>query len=83
VREIPAGSLRPWCRSAIPTTNAFRAKTSKVLRFYGPAGKHIGEIDHLIIDKMSGRVAYAVMSFGGFMGLGHNHYPIPWGDPDL
>ena len=46
---------------------------------YGPAGKHIGEIDHLIIDKMSGRVAYAVMSFGGFMGLGHNHYPIPWG----
>ena len=26
-----------------------------------------------------GRVAYAVMSFGGFMGLGHSHYPIPWG----
>jgi hypothetical protein len=46
---------------------------------YGPDGKHIGEIEHLIIDKMSGRVAYAVMSFGGFMGLGHNHYPIPWG----
>jgi hypothetical protein len=36
---------------------------------YGPDGKHIGEIDHL----------YAVMSFGGFMGLGHSHYPIPWG----
>ena len=46
---------------------------------YGPDGKHIGEIDHLIIDKVSGRVAYAVMSFGGFMGLGHSHYPIPWG----
>jgi hypothetical protein len=29
-------------------------------------------------NKMSGRVAYAVMSFGGFMGLGHSHYPIPW-----
>ena len=42
-------------------------------------GKNIGEIDHLIIDKMSGRVAYAVMSFGGFVGLGHSHYPIPWG----
>jgi PRC-barrel domain len=41
--------------------------------------KHIGEIDHLIIDKVSGRVAYAVMSFGGFLGLGHSHYPIPWG----
>jgi sporulation protein YlmC with PRC-barrel domain len=46
---------------------------------YGPDGKNIGEIDHLIIDKLSGRVAYAVMSFGGFMGLGHSHYPIPWG----
>ena len=42
-------------------------------------GKNIGEIDHLIIDKVSGRVAYAVMSFGGFVGLGHSHYPIPWG----
>jgi sporulation protein YlmC with PRC-barrel domain len=45
---------------------------------YGPDGKNIGKIDHLIIDKVSGRVAYAVMSFGGFMGLGHSHYPIPW-----
>jgi hypothetical protein len=46
---------------------------------YGADGSNIGEIDHLIIDKLSGRVAYAVMSFGGFMGLGHSHYPIPWG----
>ena len=45
---------------------------------YGAGGKNIGEIDHLIIDKVSGRVAYAVMSFGGFVGLGHSHYPIPW-----
>jgi sporulation protein YlmC with PRC-barrel domain len=46
---------------------------------YGSDGKNIGEVDHLIIDKLSGRVAYAVMSFGGFMGLAHSHYPIPWG----
>ena len=39
----------------------------------------IGEIDHLMIDKVSGRVTYGVMSFGGFLGLGHSHYPIPWG----
>ena len=45
---------------------------------YGPDGKHIGEIDHLMIDKVSGKVAYAVISFGGFMGLGHDHYPVPW-----
>jgi hypothetical protein len=41
-------------------------------------GKKIGEIDHLMIDKVSGRVTYAVMSFGGFLGLGHSHRPIPW-----
>lgn len=45
---------------------------------YGADGKSIGEIDHLIIDKLSGKVTYAVMSFGGFMGLGHSHYPVPW-----
>src|SRR5262245_16993941 len=43
------------------------------------AGKKIGEVDHLMIDKISGRVAYAVISFGGFLGLGHSHYPVPWG----
>ena len=32
-----------------------------------------------VIDKISGRVSYAVMSFGGFIGLGHSHYPLPWG----
>ena len=46
---------------------------------FGPQGTKIGDIDHLMIDKMSGRVTYAVMSFGGFLGLGHSHYPIPWG----
>jgi hypothetical protein len=39
----------------------------------------VGEIDHLIIDKLSGGVIDAVMGFGGFLGLGHSHYPVPWG----
>lgn len=45
---------------------------------YGPDRSNIGQIDHLMIDKGSGRVAYAVMSFGGFLGVGHSHYPVPW-----
>ena len=45
---------------------------------YNPSGDRIGSIDRVMIDKMSGRVAYAVMSFGGFLGLGSDHYPIPW-----
>lgn len=38
----------------------------------------VGEIHHLMIDKRSGRVAYAVMSFGGFLGMGESYYPVPW-----
>jgi PRC-barrel domain len=45
---------------------------------YGAGDEVVGEIDHLLIEKVSGRVAYAVMSFGGFLGLAHSHYPIPW-----
>ena len=43
------------------------------------SGEHVGEIDHLMIDKQSGKVAYAVMGFGGFLGMGEDHHPIPWG----
>jgi hypothetical protein len=45
---------------------------------YGPNGEHVGEIDHLMIERVSGRVAYAVMSFGGFLGMGKDFYPVPW-----
>ena len=31
-----------------------------------------------MLDKFSGQIAYAVMSFGGFLGIGEDHYPIPW-----
>ena len=32
----------------------------------------------MLIEKISGRVAYVVVSFRGFLGLAHSHYPIPW-----
>jgi hypothetical protein len=47
-------------------------------RVYGADGKHIGSIERLILGKRDGRVAYAVLSFGGFLGIGHDHYPLPW-----
>ncbi|MGB3406277.1 MAG: PRC-barrel domain-containing protein [Jannaschia sp.] len=46
---------------------------------YGADGGEVGHIDHLMIDKTSGRVAYAVMHFGGFLGLGEETHPVPWG----
>ncbi len=46
---------------------------------YGTGGDKVGHIDHLMIDKQSGKVAYAVMQFGGFMGMGGDNHPVPWG----
>src|ERR1700761_6288478 len=45
---------------------------------YRSNGKKIGEIERVMIDKVSGQAAYAVMGFGGFLGIGEDHYPIPW-----
>jgi len=41
-------------------------------------GQKIGAIQRLMIDKLSGNVAYAVLSFGGFLGMGQKHAPVPW-----
>ena len=45
---------------------------------YSLNGDHIGTIKRLMIEKVSGRVPYAVVSFGGFLGLGAEDYTIPW-----
>ena len=52
---------------------------------FAPSGEKLGKIDELMIDKASGRTAYALMSFDGFLGVGERFYPIPWGmlDYDL
>jgi sporulation protein YlmC with PRC-barrel domain len=41
-------------------------------------GRKIGTVQRLMIDKLSGTIAYAILSFGGFLGMGQKHLPIPW-----
>ena len=45
---------------------------------YRSNGERVGRIERIMIDKLTGKVAYAVMSFGGFMGIGEDYYPLPW-----
>ena len=45
---------------------------------YGADGQKIGTIERVMIDKISGKVSYAVLGFGGFLGIGDDHYPLPW-----
>ena len=45
---------------------------------YGANDERIGSVQRVMIDKISGKVAYAVVSFGGFLGIGEDYYPMPW-----
>lgn len=45
---------------------------------YNMKGDKLGAIEDLVLDKEKGYVRYAVLSFGGFLGLGDKHYPLPW-----
>jgi PRC-barrel domain protein len=45
---------------------------------YGADDQKIGTVQRVMIDKISGKVAYAVISFGGFLGMGEDYYPMPW-----
>lgn len=45
---------------------------------YNTAGEKLGSVHNFMVDKVSGKVEYAVMSFGGFLGIGENYHPLPW-----
>lgn len=45
---------------------------------YNRQGEKLGSIYTLMIDKISGKVVYAVMSFGGFLGVGGKLFAVPW-----
>ena len=45
---------------------------------YSIDGEKMGHVKKLMIGKRSGRVEYAVMSFGGFLGMGEQYHPLPW-----
>lgn len=53
---------------------------------YNREGEKLGTISRFMVDKLSGKVDYAELSFGGLFGLGQDHYPLPWDvlryDPD-
>jgi sporulation protein YlmC with PRC-barrel domain len=45
---------------------------------YNNAGEKLGSVYDVMLDKFSGKVQYAVMSFGGFLGIGDKYHPLPW-----
>jgi sporulation protein YlmC with PRC-barrel domain len=45
---------------------------------YNPAGEKLGSVYDVILDKKSGKAEYAILSFGGFLGIGDKYHPLPW-----
>jgi hypothetical protein len=65
----------------VPTDETSRLIASNKVEgtsVYNLQGEHLGEVYNFMVDKYSGKVAYAVMSFGGFLGIGESYHPLPW-----
>lgn len=64
--------------TVVGTSSLIEATRVQGTAVFDPTGEKLGTIDDVMIDKRSGVAAYAIMSFGGFLGLGTDHHPIPW-----
>jgi hypothetical protein len=88
-----AGRAPPACRSGVvkdiakttakgaPDMDSHRLISADKVEgttVYNRQGEKLGSIHNIMIDKYSGKVAYAEMSFGGFLGIGDRYHPLPW-----
>jgi hypothetical protein len=88
----PSGRDRVHDAAIIPTMEASMADeitkiTSGTLiaaekvegtNVYNLQGEKLGTIDDIMLDKVTGKAIYAIMSFGGFLGIGEKFHPLPW-----
>jgi sporulation protein YlmC with PRC-barrel domain len=63
-------------------TTAIRAKKVLGTKVTDLTGKKIGEIEDVVLDKRSNSILFAVVGFGGFLGMAEKYHPIPWASLD-
>ncbi len=61
-----------------PSGHLIAANQVQGTAVYSLDGGKVGSLYDVMIDKRSGRIAYAVLSFGGFLGIGDRYHPLPW-----
>lgn len=77
VLETPAGAAAP--EAAVDYRHELiSSRRVEGTAVYGQDGRRLGIIHSVMIGKRSGQVAYAVLSFGGLLGIGSHVHPIPW-----
>jgi hypothetical protein len=62
----------------ITSGSLIAAEKVKGTNVYNADGETLGTIDDIMIDKVTGKAIYALMSFGGFLGIGEKYHPLPW-----
>jgi len=63
-------------------TSAIRAKKVLGTKVEDRTGKKIGEVEDVILEKEDNTILFAVVSFGGFLGIAEKYHPVPWGSLD-
>ncbi len=88
--ELPneRGLRRPGTLELDPTSGETVAidETSRLIAsdkvegtpVFDRAGTSLGKVRNLMLDKVSGQIAYVVLSFGGLLGIGESYHPLPW-----
>jgi sporulation protein YlmC with PRC-barrel domain len=63
-----------------PSGHTRAITASKVIgtSVYNTTGEKIGSVEDVVLDKMSNEIMFAVVSFGGFLGIGKKFHPLPW-----
>jgi hypothetical protein len=75
---IDSSTTRSGAVAQSETGSLIAASKVEGTSVYNRQGESLGSVYDLMIDKRSGKVAYAVMSFGGFLGIGQSYHPLPW-----
>jgi hypothetical protein len=76
--STPATSSDATLPATDETTRLIAADKVNGTSVYNRQGEHLGAIEDVMLDKISGKVAYAVLAFGGFLGIGERYHPLPW-----
>ncbi len=63
-------------------TSAIRAKKVIGTNVKDTTGNKIGQIEDVVLDKESNSILFAVVGFGGFLGMAEKYHPIPWASLD-
>ena len=59
-------------------TRAILSSKVKGTAVYNTAGDKIGHVEDIVLDKMSNNIMFAVLGFGGVLGMGEKYHPVPW-----